>query len=357
MEMVYLLFSVVSSAITSAFLSLRLALRCLLAPSTDFTPPTDEDSSSPQPLWLYEGHVRHVRRSPRHHAFEYLVRYALVDLDRASSTPPSALPPFILPPSFFAGHLSPDEARAAAGTNGPVLLLTIPPSVGYEQNPLSVYYCYDVDAVPATTQQQIAGSNSDERSATTPIRLKKCIAEVTNTPWGERVSFVFDPTSDLVAKPLHVSPFMDMLGNWNIRAGEPGGNLFVGISIQHPEMGNYFTATLAARRVSMHSFAPSPLGPAFFFWFMPQRVALWIYWQALKLWWRNVPFIQHPRYSNPTYREDALLRDMELRCPSAKERNGNAGHRHSDDESLLGSTDRKGNDRWCVWRNAEWPWS
>jgi hypothetical protein len=38
------------------------------------------------------------------------------------------------------------------------LLLTIPPSVGYEQNPLSVYYCYDV-----------------ENSAT---RLKKCIAEV-----------------------------------------------------------------------------------------------------------------------------------------------------------------------------------
>lgn len=38
------------------------------------------------------------------------------------------------------------------------LLLTIPPSVGYEQNPLSVYYCYDVE-----------GSTT---------RLKRCIAEV-----------------------------------------------------------------------------------------------------------------------------------------------------------------------------------
>jgi len=36
--------------------------------------------------------------------------------------------------------------------------LTIPASVGYEQNPLSVYYCYDVE-------------DSD-------TRLKKCIAEV-----------------------------------------------------------------------------------------------------------------------------------------------------------------------------------
>ena len=32
--------------------------------------------------------------------------------------------------------------------------------------------------------------------------------QVTNAPWGERVSFVFDPHSDLVAKALHVCPFM-----------------------------------------------------------------------------------------------------------------------------------------------------
>lgn len=39
-------------------------------------------------------------------------------------------------------------------------LLTIPPSVGYEQNPLSLYYCYDLDG--------------SARS------LEKCIAEVCN---------------------------------------------------------------------------------------------------------------------------------------------------------------------------------
>ncbi|KAG5607662.1 hypothetical protein H5410_029154 [Solanum commersonii] len=72
-----------------------------------------------------------------------------------------------------------------------IFLLTIPPSVGYVQNPLSLYYCYDTE-----------GSLQN---------LKKCIAEVTNTPWGERVSFLFNPNSDVVAKSLHVSPFMDML--------------------------------------------------------------------------------------------------------------------------------------------------
>jgi DUF1365 family protein len=52
---------------------------------------------------------------------------------------------------------------------GPVRLLTHPTSAGYTQNPISVYYCYSAD-----------GS-----------QLEQCIAEVTNTPWAERVTFLF----------------------------------------------------------------------------------------------------------------------------------------------------------------------
>jgi DUF1365 family protein len=37
---------------------------------------------------------------------------------------------------------------------------------------------------------------------------------VTNTPWGERVTFVFDPKGQRVQKALHVSPFMDMGNVW-----------------------------------------------------------------------------------------------------------------------------------------------
>ncbi|KAI4334898.1 hypothetical protein L6164_013603 [Bauhinia variegata] len=88
--------------------------------------------------------VWHERRRPVHHSFQYQVRYALFDLDRATHAPPD--------------HYSADEARQITDPTGPVLLLTIPPSVGYEQNPLSVYYCYDVE-----------GSTR---------HLKKCIAEV-----------------------------------------------------------------------------------------------------------------------------------------------------------------------------------
>ena len=70
-------------------------------------------------------------------------------------------------------------------------LLTHPISAGYIQNPISVYYCHDA-----------AG------------QLQLCIAEVTNTPWAERVTFLFRPKGETVAKSLHVSPLMDMKSTW-----------------------------------------------------------------------------------------------------------------------------------------------
>ncbi|KAK3429948.1 hypothetical protein EUGRSUZ_E01441 [Eucalyptus grandis] len=322
MEALYLLGSIVATCFTSLLLSLLLPLHALLrrllrrrAAAGGSSP---VDGGGGDSAALYEGTVWHERRRPVRHSFQYAVRYALIDLDRAPSAPP--------------GHLSADEARRFADTNGPIFLLTIPPSVGYEQNPLSLYYCYNPEGAAQ--------------------HLHKCIAEVTNTPWGERVLFVFNPNSDLVAKPLHVSPFMDMLGNWSIKANAPGDNLFVAISVQHPKLGNYFTATLKAKRVSSSTVS----NHATFFWLMPHKVALWIYWHAFKLWWKNVSFIQHPRYSNPAYREEAAERDQGLRCCKAFRPDGmkDSPPIGTDSDSSSGKSQV---DRCFVWRDAKWPWS
>ncbi|GMH01476.1 hypothetical protein Nepgr_003315 [Nepenthes gracilis] len=298
MELFYLLCCVFSTSVVSFSLSFLLLIRILLH---RHSPLAAASSSSSESVTLYEGIVWHERRRPIHHSFSYRVRYALIDLDRAPHAPPN--------------HLSATEARRIAETTGPVFLLTIPASVGYQQNPLSVYYCYNLE---------------DSSS-----HLKKCIAEVTNTPWGERVSFIFNPSSDLVAKALHVSPFMDMMGSWNIMATAPGDSLSVAILVQHPHLGHYFSATLKAKRIPSSVLSDHAL----FFWLMPHKVAVWIYWQALKLWWKNVSFIQHPRYGNPAYREEALLRDEKLKC--GKHDNNEVG----------------GSSRCFAWTDAKWPWS
>ncbi|EPS70462.1 hypothetical protein M569_04301 [Genlisea aurea] len=306
MELFYLIGSIVSTALTSSALSILILLRICFRRLYGRRRVEDYGSSS---VRYYSGTVWHERRRPVRHSFSYPVRYALYDLGGAADVPE--------------GHLSVEYCRLLCGTNGSVFLLTIPPSVGYEQNPLSVYYCYDVDG---STQV-----------------FRKCIAEVTNTPWGERVTFVFDPNSDLVAKPLHVSPFMacilllklfffDMHGNWSMKTSDPGDSLHIVITVHHPSLGNYFSASLTARRVDSSSVDDHSM----FFWLMPHKVAFWIYWHALKLLWKGVPFVPHPRCQTPTYREDALDRNEVL---------------HSRNVQLMDSKTR------CFeWRDAKWPW-
>lgn len=103
---------------------------------------------------------------------------------------------------------------------GPVRLLTHPPAAGYIQNPISVYYCFagGPNAAPKTGPK-------------TAETLEKCIIEVTNTPWGERVTFVINPTrpgeeGEAVPKSLHVSPLMDMKNTWWVLALLAKGGTF-----------------------------------------------------------------------------------------------------------------------------------
>jgi DUF1365 family protein len=171
---------------------LHVVTACACAPLLT-THPLNSGSSR-EGCTFYEGNVVHVRTYPAEHRFKYgvrlasraiksprprwltachQVRYALVDLDsppkwftrlQARSTH-SALPVVTETEPTSAGvrassrsplHpnccLQPDcmtaqQARAIAGTAGPVWFLSFPPSMGYDQNPIAVYYCYGPGAV------------------------------------------------------------------------------------------------------------------------------------------------------------------------------------------------------------------
>jgi len=215
---------------------------------------------------------------PKHHRFEYAVRYCLVELD-APRLPACCS-------GMLANRLTAKEAREFSGCSGPVKLLLLPQSAGYEQNPICVYYCFSV------------GGET----------LERCIAEVTNTPWGDRVQFCFEPSGDVLPKAMHVSPLQDMRASWSLATDAPSESLFVRVNCcRHPEHGAFFYASLKAHRV------PSPADSRMWALFMPHRVTLWIYWHAVLLLWRGLPFFNHLKYAEDP---DAYKREV---CERARD--------------------------------------
>ena len=72
--------------------------------------------------------------------------------------------------------------------------------------------------------------------------------QVTNTPWGERVTFRFTPSGYTVPKSLHVSPLMDMQGVWHLKTSSPTDAFSLSVAVNHPEYGDFFTAVLTLKR-------------------------------------------------------------------------------------------------------------
>lgn len=100
----YILYKCLTSFILSVLLPLRWGLSRLFS-FIAISIYTDNNNGE-DAVFLYEGTVSHERRHPVPHSFKLSVRYALIDLDRSSYLPPN--------------HLSAEEARSVAGTNGPV---------------------------------------------------------------------------------------------------------------------------------------------------------------------------------------------------------------------------------------------
>jgi uncharacterized protein len=246
---------------------------------------------------LYEGSVRHRRTGTPSDEFHYPLFMAFLDLDELPELFDgrplwSARGPAVA--WFRRGDYLGDKRtslreavtelvkdRSGIELDGPIRLLTHLRYFGHCFNPVSFYYCYDA---------------GDER-------VRAVVAEVTNTPWGERHAYVL-PVADRAdggsaqvlrgqfAKVLHVSPLMSMNHTYDWRLSEPSERLSVHIESLGDDGKRVFDATLSLCRSEL---TPRTLRKALIRYpALTMRLTARIYTHALRLRLRGATYHPHP---------------------------------------------------------------
>lgn len=263
---------------------------------------------------LYEGWVQHRRFGSAESALEHQFRRKLfmtfVELD-ADPDPFDAHPlwgyerravaafrreDFFGDPRRKLSECVRDEVESYCGKRprGPIRVLTHLRYLGLSFNPVSFFYCYSAD----------------------DSRVETIVAEVTNTPWGERHNYVLPRSEDLgttgllrfrMQKEFHVSPFMpmDQLYDWRFR--EPGQKLSVHME-NHRHGAKVFDASLTLERMELTAENMSRVLVRYPL--MTGQVVGGIYLHALKLWLGKAPYFPHPHTLRPPKRERAMSLEL-----------------------------------------------
>jgi DUF1365 family protein len=235
---------------------------------------------------IYEGALMHRRREPAH-GFRWRIAMPLLDLAEIdqvvarhplwSRERPNAV-------SFRRDDFHPwpgtldaairDLVEGEVGTrpSGPIAMLAHVRTWGWLFNPIALYYCYDP----------------------TGTLVEHGVADVTNTPWKERRSYVLGPPgAHVVDKAMHVSPFFPMDQSYRIAYGAPAEGLHLSISVREGAV-QVFSAGLRLRR---HPVSRRTLGRLL--WRYPlltMRVSAGIHTHALRLWRKGATFHPHPSH-------------------------------------------------------------
>tara|TARA_R110001592_G_scaffold50259_2_gene155734 strand:- start:4405 stop:5259 length:855 start_codon:yes stop_codon:yes gene_type:complete len=269
---------------------------------------------------IYKGQIRHRRFEPKSHAFTYPIFMLYLDLDEL----PALIAKkwycsfsglnfvrfkrgdFFAPkkPSLkqaiiekVADSVTPDLAASIKSVRGLMHLRYL----NIVFNPVVFYYCYDADD-----------------------KLVAIVSEITNTPWDDRHAYVLPIGDDHSEAPetspryslkgkgkhqfefqkmFHVSPFNPMNMDYRWVFSQPGEKLFVHMDNLMNESEavstkqvKHFDATLVLNR---YDFDKNLAKTLIQYPFMTVKVITGIYWQALKLKLKGVPFYDHPKTLKP----------------------------------------------------------
>lgn len=237
------------------------------------------------------GQVWHRRLTPEPHRFVYRTSYTLIDIDRVeelfansrlwsvgrSNLVSFRRADFLRPLDQTLRRAVVERVAEVTGRRpqGRILVLAHLRQWGLCFNPVSFYFCLDGEG-----------------------EMDAIVAEVHNTPWNERHAYVLDcrgqPGPEYrfdFDKGLHVSPFMpmDIRYDWRFRIEDD----VLSVHIRLKRSGRQCFSSgmrLALEPMTSASMRRMP----FKFPLMTLKVVVAIYWQALRLWLKKMPFYSHP---------------------------------------------------------------
>jgi DUF1365 family protein len=233
---------------------------------------------------IYTGTLVHSRRTPARNTFRYPISFFVLDLDELPALERRLALFSVNRPNLvtlrdkdhFDGSLPVKEAAvrfcAERGVEvDRVLMLAQLRLLGYVFNPVTFHWCYGPDG-----------------------KLACMIAELNNT-FGERLpELLRGPSLEYEHdKRLHVSPFFGLDQSYSYAFSEPEDEVWCRVHVR--ENGQVpLSAVLHGRREPLTN---ASLARALVRYpLMPMQVTALIHWQALRLWWKRVPFHHKPPF-------------------------------------------------------------
>ncbi len=254
--------------------------------------------TSPLKSCIYRGQVTHHRLVPREHRFQ--VSLGMLYLDLHELTNVFALSPFWSMEKFNLGGFYRKDYHHRGDFSLPIKdavletlqeqlgappnpiesvgLLTHPRYFHFTFNPVSFYYAYDSKG-----------------------KWQNLLAEIENTPWGERNPYCFSCSqqegfkspmeSFRFGKNFHVSPFLPMDLDYHWQFSKPGSDLRVHMEIEKEGKQQMYVSMSMKRQ----ELSPEALNRLLWEYpLMTFRVFGGIYWHAMLLLAKGVPFFSHP---------------------------------------------------------------